>query len=150
MLEQDRRAEFTMKRSGMLQGFLIWVEVLPEGSGGPVLNSLECLDISWSPMLLSLPRPIHVSKGDMLRCSTLVLPATSEGPKLFIDMPWPRSSADPEPEGKLRFQWDLEDGARWILPGGSEVSFVDQAEYLLSPEQEFLWELFGPPAYEDG
>ena len=32
-----------------------------------------------------------------------------------------------------------------ILPEGQEISFADQPEDVLSPEQEFLWELLGPP-----
>lgn len=32
-----------------------------------------------------------------------------------------------------------------ILPEGQEISFADQPENVLSPEQEFLWELLGPP-----
>jgi hypothetical protein len=32
-----------------------------------------------------------------------------------------------------------------ILPEGQEISFADQPEDILSPEQEFLWELLGPP-----
>ncbi|CAK9016183.1 unnamed protein product [Durusdinium trenchii] len=88
MLLQERQANFTMNRSGELQGFLIWVEVLPFGDEHECLSSLKDVDISWSAMLLALPETLTVVKGDRFPCKTNVQPDTVDGPLLHLEMPW--------------------------------------------------------------
>ncbi|CAJ1460969.1 unnamed protein product, partial [Effrenium voratum] len=135
MVAQQREASFQLTSAGSLQGFLIWVEVFPTDSAGECLSSLTALDISWSAMLLALPEPLPVETEDILRCKTYVLAAPE--PELYLEMPWG--------QGILRFEWKVKTGARWILPEGQEISFADQPEDVVTPEQEFLWELLGPP-----
>eukprot|EP00913_Durusdinium_trenchii_P027944 g26201.t1 len=142
MLLQERQANFTMNRSGELQGFLIWVEVLPFGDEHECLSSLKDVDISWSAMLLALPETLTVVKGDRFPCKTNVQPDTVDGPLLHLEMPWTNKQM-------LQFQWSLKAGAKWILPEGQEILFANQPEDILSPEQEFLWELLGPPCRKD-
>ncbi|CAL1142201.1 unnamed protein product [Cladocopium goreaui] len=140
MLSQERQAQFKITSSGSLQGFLIWVEVFPSGDESDCLNSLIDIDISWSAMLLALPKAVDVVAGKVLTCRSHVRPDTADGPLLHLEMPWGESGNQ-----TLQFDWNLKTGAKWILPEGQEISFADQPEDILSPEQEFLWELLGPP-----
>ncbi|CAE7800079.1 ASB2 [Symbiodinium sp. CCMP2592] len=138
MLKQHRSFDFEIQTSADLQGFLLWVEVFPDGTEDAPLSALCDVDISWSPLLLALPETQHLERGDRLHCRVEALPAALDGPELRIELP--------QEDGRtLKFEWTLAKGARWILPEGREISFEDQPEDVLSPEQEFLWELFGPP-----
>ncbi|CAE7210833.1 ASB2, partial [Symbiodinium natans] len=138
MLKQQRECVFEIQSSADLQGFLLWVEVFPDGEEDCPLSALRDVDISWSPLLLALPETQRLERGDQLHCLVEVVPAAPDGPELRIELPWA--------EGRtLKFEWTLAKGARWILPEGREISFEEQPEDVLSPEQEFLWELLGPP-----
>ncbi|CAE7237682.1 ASB2 [Symbiodinium sp. CCMP2456] len=125
MLKQQRRCDFEIQTSADLQGFLLWVEVFPDGAEDAPLSALCDVDISWSPLLLALPETRRLERGDRLSCRVEALPAEMDGPELRIELP--------QEDGRtLKFEWTLARGARWILPEGREISFEDQPEDVLS------------------
>jgi len=139
MLKQEHNTEFCIIRSSQFQGFLIWVEVLPGGPAGPSVNALSTLDLSWVPILISLPKSRVVKSGESLRCRTVVMPATSDGPKMCIELLGEDTNAE------LRFEWNVASGARWIMPDGKVTSFRNQPDAVLDLNQQLAWQFLGPP-----